>query len=150
MLKGFKDFVLRGNIVELAIAVVIGSAFAALVTTFTKGIISPIIALFGGNSVNGLAFQLNSKNDATLVDIGTVITAAITFLITAAVVYFVFVVPMNRINARLRRGKEEELDQAPTEVQLLIEIRDLLLAQAGPPATSTTPTGGQIAQPPAR
>lgn len=59
MLKGFKDFVLRGNIVELAIAVVIGSAFAALVTTFTKGIISPIIALFGGNSVNGLAFQLN-------------------------------------------------------------------------------------------
>lgn len=150
MLKGFKDFALRGNIVELAIAVVIGSAFAALVTTFTKGIISPIIALFGGNSVNGLAFQLNSKNDATLVDIGTVITAAITFLITAAVVYFVFVVPMNRINARLRRGKEEELDQAPTEVQLLIEIRDLLLAQAGLPATSTTPTGGQIAPPPAR
>ena len=153
MLKGFKDFVLRGNIVELAIAVVIGSAFAALVTAFTKGIISPIIALFGGNSVNGFAFKLNSKNDATLVDLGLVITAAITFLITAAVVYFVFVVPMNRINARLRRGKEEELEQAPTDVQLLIEIRDLLLAQAGPAAPASSPVaagGDQPGLPPAR
>lgn len=149
MLKGFKEFVLRGNIVELAIAVVIGSAFAALVTALTKGIISPVIALFGGNSVNGLAVQLNSKNDATVVDLGAVITAAITFLITAAVVYFVFVVPMNRINSRLRRGKEEELEQAPTDVQLLIEIRDLLLAQAGPAASSTTTPGGQVTPPPA-
>ena len=148
MLKGFKQFVLRGNIVELAIAVVIGSAFAALVTALTKGVISPIIALFGGNSVNGLAFQLNSRNDATVVDLGAVITAAITFLITAAVVYFVFVVPMNRINSRLRRGKEDELEQAPTDVQLLIEIRDLLLAQAGPAASATAP-GAQVPPPPA-
>ena len=147
MLKGFKQFVLRGNIVELAIAVVIGSAFAALVTALTKGVISPIIALFGGNSVNGLAFQLNSRNDATVVDLGAVITAAITFLITAAVVYFVFVVPMNRINSRLRRGKEDELEQAPTDVQLLIDIRDLLLAQAGPAASATT-LGAQVPPPP--
>ena len=87
MLKGFKDFILRGNIVELAIAVVIGTAFAAIVTAFTKSIISPIIAVFGGNSVTGLAFYLNPNNPATLVDFGGLLTAIVTFLITAAVVY---------------------------------------------------------------
>lgn len=129
MLTGFRAFILRGNIVELAIAVVIGSAFAALVTAFTKSIISPIIAVFGGSSVDGLAFYLNKKNVQTLVDFGALLTAVITFLITAAVVYFVFVVPMNRLNAVFKKGQEETLEAAPTELQLLIEIRDLLRAQ---------------------
>lgn len=140
MLKGFKDFILRGNIVELAIAVVIGTAFAAIVTAFTKSIISPIIAVFGGNSVTGLAFYLNRTNPETLVDFGGLLTAVITFLITAAVVYFVFVVPMNRINERFKRGKEDTLAAAPTDVQLLIEIRDLLRAQnAGETPTTNAP-----------
>lgn len=128
MLKGFKDFILRGNIVELAIAVVIGTAFTALVAAFTKSIIQPIIAAFGGHSANGLAFYLVTGNSATLVDFGAVITAAITFVITAAVVYFVFVVPMNKISERRKRG-EVQVAADPTELELLVEIRDLLKTQ---------------------
>ena len=130
VLKGFKQFILRGNIIELAIAVVIGTAFTALVTGFTKFIINPIIAAFGGRSVDGLAFYLVPSNKATLVDIGSLITAFITFFITAAVVYFLFVVPMNRLSER-RRGAQpaEAAPAAPTELDLLIEIRDLLARQ---------------------
>jgi len=128
MLKGFKDFILRGNIVELAIAVVIGTAFTTLVGSFTTSIIKPIIAAFGGSNVNGLAFRLVSGNAASLIDIGLLITAIITFVITAAVVYFIFVVPMNKLSARRKRG-EVEVVADPTELELLIEIRDLLAAQ---------------------
>jgi large conductance mechanosensitive channel len=127
MLKGFKDFVLRGNIVELAIAVVIGTAFTALVNAFAKTIINPIIAAFGGNSVDGLAFYLNPDNKATLVDFGGLITASIAFVITAAVVYFLFVVPMNKLAARRKRDQAPAAAD-PTELQLLIQIRDLLSA----------------------
>ncbi len=131
MLKGFKEFILRGNVIELAIAVVIGTAFTALVTGFTKFIINPVIAAFGGHSVEGLAFYLVPENKATLVDIGALLTACITFLITAAVVYFVFVVPMNRLAERRQRGAATEVVEPaiPTELELLIEIRDLLAAQ---------------------
>ena len=131
MLKGFKEFILRGNVIELAIAVVIGTAFTALVTGFTKFIINPVIAAFGGHSVDGLAFYLVPSNKATLVDIGSLVTAFITFLITAAVVYFVFVVPMNRLSERRKRGAATEVVEpaAPTELELLTEIRDLLARQ---------------------
>jgi large conductance mechanosensitive channel len=131
MLKGFKEFILRGNVIELAIAVVIGTAFTALVSGFTKFIINPVIAAFGGHSVDGLAFYLVPANKATLVDIGSLLTAVVTFLITAAVVYFIFVVPMNKLNERRTRGAATEVVQpaAPTELELLIEIRDLLAAQ---------------------
>lgn len=128
MFRGFKDFILRGNIVELAIAVVIGTAFTALVAAFTKSIIQPIIAVFGGHSANGLAFYLLTGNKATLIDFGAVITAAITFLITAAVVYFIFVVPMNKISERRKRG-QVQVAADPTELELLVEIRDLLKNQ---------------------
>ena len=132
MLKGFKEFILRGNIVELAIAVVIGTAFTAVVASFTKTIINPVIAVFGGHNVDGLSFYLVPANKATLVDIGTLITAIITFLITAAVVYFFFVVPMKRITERLNRGQAEAAAVgAPTEVQLLTQIRDLLVERPG-------------------
>jgi large conductance mechanosensitive channel len=128
VLKGFKDFILRGNIIELAIAVVIGTAFTAVVGAFTKSIINPIIAAFGGHSADGLAFHLISGNPATLVDFGSLITAAITFAITAAVVYFIFVVPMNKLSQRRKRG-EVQVTADPTELELLVEIRDLLKAQ---------------------
>ncbi len=130
MLKGFKNFLMRGNIIELAIAVVIGTAFTALVASFSKFIINPIIASVGGHSVDGLAFYLVPGNDATLVDIGGVVTAAINFLITAAVVYFIFVVPMNKLAERRRKGLELPAAN-PTEVDLLIQIRDLLAARNG-------------------
>lgn len=133
MLKGFKEFILRGNVIELAIAVVIGTAFTALVTGFTKNVINPVVAAFGGRSVDGLAFYLVPENKATLVDIGALITAAITFVITAAVVYFIFVVPMNKLSERRKRGEATDVVEPaiPTELELLIEIRDLLATQRG-------------------
>lgn len=127
MIKGFKDFLMRGNVVDLAVAVVIGAAFGAIVTAFTNNLINPIVALFGGNNVNGLAVQLGSS-DKTIIDFGAIITAAINFVIVAAVVYFIFVMPMNRLKERRKRG-EEPGPSEPTDVELLKEIRDLLAAQ---------------------
>src|SRR3954451_24207511 len=108
MIQGFKTFIMRGNVVDLAAAVVLGAAFSAVVTSFTNNIINPLIAAVGGTSVHGLGFQLVSGNPKTVVDIGAVITALINFLIVAAVVYFVVVVPMNRLAERRRRGQEPE------------------------------------------
>ncbi|MFE9743593.1 large-conductance mechanosensitive channel protein MscL [Actinosynnema sp. NPDC091369] len=127
MIKGFKDFLMRGNVIDLAVAVVIGAAFTAIVTAFTTNLINPIIALFGGNNVNGLAVQLGSS-DKTIVDFGAIITAVINFLIVAAIVYFIFVLPMNKLKERRKRGQEPGPAE-PTDVELLKEIRDLLAAQ---------------------
>ena len=132
MLKGFKDFIMRGNVIELAIAVVIGSAFTAIVTAFTDNLINPIIASLGSAEVKGLGFQIRSGNEATFVDFGAVITAAINFLIIALVVYFIFVVPMNKLNElQKRRAGVPEDAPAPTTDELLTEIRDLLAQNQG-------------------
>ncbi len=130
MIQGFKDFILRGNIVELAIAVVIGTAFVALVASFTENIINPVLAAIGGGGdVPGLAFRLVSGNDATLVNVGALLGAVLQFLITAAVIYFVFVVPMNKL-AELRSRGVIAAEEAPTpDIELLTEIRDLLRTQ---------------------
>ena len=98
MLKGFRDFILRGNVIELAVAVVIGSAFTAIVTAFSTNIINPLIASVGSTEVGGLGFQIRSGNAATFVDFGAVITAIINFLIIAAIVYFILIAPMNKLN----------------------------------------------------
>ena len=127
MIKGFKDFLMRGNVIDLAVAVVIGTAFTAIVSAFTSHLINPIIALFGGGNVNGLAVQLGSS-EKTIIDFGAIITAVINFLIVAAVVYFIFVLPMNKLKERRKRG-EEAGPSEPTDVELLKEIRDLLAAQ---------------------
>ena len=79
MIKGFRDFILRGNVIELAIAVVIGSAFTALVGAFTANIINPVIASAGGVDAAGWGFPIRPGNDATFVDVGAVLTAIITF-----------------------------------------------------------------------
>lgn len=129
MLNGFKDFVLRGNVIELAIAVVIGGAFTALVAALTENVVRPIIAAAGGTDSIGLGFRVIPSNDATFVNIGAVITAAITFLITAAVVYFIFVAPMNRMNETMKRrlkADEPEEEPIPVDTALLTEMRDLL------------------------
>ena len=126
MIKGFKDFIMRGNVVDLAVAVVIGTAFTAVVTSVTNNIINPLIAVVGGRNVHGLGFQILSGNPKTVVDLGAVITAIINFLIVAAVVYFLVVTPMNLLAERRKRGEEPE-PQAPAEdIVLLQEIRDLL------------------------
>ena len=129
MLQGFKDFIMRGNVIDLAVAVVIGGAFTAIVTAFSDNLINPLIASIGGAEVNGLGFNIISGNDATFLDFGAVITAAINFLLIAAVVYFVIVAPMNKLNeiAAAKRGvKQDEEEPQPTDVELLTEIRDLL------------------------
>ncbi|SFT87628.1 large conductance mechanosensitive channel protein MscL [Arthrobacter sp. ov118] len=142
MLKGFKDFILRGNVIELSIAVVVGTAFTALVGAFTSNIVNPVIAAVGGVETDGLGFHIWPGNDKTFVNIGAVVTAFLTFLITAAVVYFIFVAPMNRINRmvknRLGSAGQPEEAPIPADTALLAEIRDLLERLAGP-----EPDGGR-------
>ncbi len=135
MLKGFKDFILRGNVIELSIAVVVGTAFTALVSAFTSNIVNPIIAAAGGVETNGLGFPIWPGNDKTFLNFGAVITAFVTFMITAAVVYFIFVAPMNRINHMVKKRlatAEPEEKPLPADTALLAEIRDLLAQLAGP------------------
>ncbi|AUS78399.1 large-conductance mechanosensitive channel protein MscL [Actinoalloteichus sp. AHMU CJ021] len=130
MLKGFKDFLMRGNVVELAVAVVIGSAFTAIVTAVTENLIQPILDAVGPADVGNLGIRIGTSPDGTpiTVDFGGVITAGINFLMVAAVVYFIFVLPMNKLQERRQRG-EEPAAATPTELELLTEIRDLLREQ---------------------
>lgn len=141
MLKGFREFVFRGNIFELAVAVVIGTAFTAVVTSVVTNLINPIIAAVGGHSVNGLSVQIIRGNPKTILHFDTVITAIINFVVIAAVVYFVFVLPMQKIIALRKRNEPEPLPD-PTDVEVLIEIRDLLQAQGARLDTNggTTPS----------
>ena len=144
MFKGFKNFILRGNVIELSIAVVVGTAFTALVGAFTSNVVNPIIAAAGGVETEGLGFPIWPGNEKTFVNIGAVVTAFVTFLITAAVVYFIFVAPMNRINTMVKRRvspAEPEEAPLPADPALLAEIRDLLAQLAG--TAGTAPTGAQ-------
>jgi large conductance mechanosensitive channel len=150
MLKGFREFILRGNVIDLAVAVVIGAAFTAVVNSIVANIFNPVISAL---------FQADSLDNAGIVGIGdaqikfgAVLGAIIQFLIVAVVVYFVFVVPINHLKKAafaIKGTPAESLEETneelpPTETELLIEIRDLLAAQraaaAGePPATGHTP-----------
>ncbi|WP_409329124.1 large conductance mechanosensitive channel protein MscL [Trujillonella humicola] len=137
MIKGFKDFLMRGNVVDLAVAVVIGAAFTAVVSAFSDSFLTPLIAVFGGGGDLGGTFTVNGQ----VFDYGAFISQVITFVITAAVVYFLVVVPLKRISDRRKRG-EEAGPAEPTQVELLVEIRDLLRAQQGAgPGTSTAGPG---------
>lgn len=126
MLKGFKDFVLRGNVIDLAIAVVIGGAFGNVVTQLTKSFIEPLLKLFGGGGVTGGAFVVNE----VAFDWAAFINAIINLIIVAAVLYFLIIVPMNKLKAKLAKpaAPAEPAAPAPTpeDIALLREIRDLL------------------------
>ncbi|MBB4911151.1 large conductance mechanosensitive channel [Actinophytocola algeriensis] len=128
MLKGFKDFLMRGNVMDLAVAVIIGTAFTAIVTAIANNFIKPLIAAIGGANVSGLSWNIVTGNPESTVDFAAIITAVINFLIVAAVVYFLIVMPMKKIQDRRRRG-EEAGPSEPTDVELLTEIRDLLSQQ---------------------
>lgn len=125
MLKGFKDFLLRGNVVDLAVAVVIGAAFTAVVTSFTNAFLQPLIRLFSGGGEFAGTIQVNGVE----FDWASFVNSAITFFITAAVVYFLVVWPMKWLQERRRKG-EEDGPADPTDIELLAEIRDLLREQA--------------------
>jgi len=127
MLREFRDFVMRGNVVELAVAVIIGAAFGAVITAFTAAFITPLIALIGGEPDFG---DLRFTISGTVFPYGDFLNALISFLIIAAVVFFFVVRPMNKLMERLKRGEDPEAPSA--EVATLIEIRDLLAAPPGP------------------
>ncbi len=121
MLKGFKDFIMRGNVVDLAVAVVIGTAFKTVVDSFVA-IILDLIGKAGG--------QPNfSKWIPGGIHVGDLVTAVISFLIIAAAVYYIVVVPLNALAARRARGQEPETEAPSEEVVLLTEIRDALRAR---------------------
>jgi large conductance mechanosensitive channel len=123
MLKGFRDFVMRGNVIDLALAVVIGTAFTALVTAITNALIQPLVNLFLGGGVEGGKLIVSSQ----VFDFGAVVNAIINFLIIAAVLYFMIVTPVKRIMVSTSRSDAVEETPAPTdEAVLLAEIRDLL------------------------
>jgi large conductance mechanosensitive channel len=131
MLKGFKDFVMRGNLVELAVAFIIGAAFATVISTFTA-VLMGFIGKVGGKPDFGAVTIAD-------VNVGLFINAVISFLIVAAVIYFFVVTPYNKLQARMAKG-EEPTPPAP-EIALLSEIRDLL---ANRPGTSNVEGGGGL------
>lgn len=121
MLKGFKDFLLRGNVIDLAVAVVMGTAFVAIVTAFTTGIINPLLAVFGDSNEMGLGIQLVADKPATFIAIGPIITAFINFLMIAVILYFVLVLP-----ATMAKKRFSKADEVLSDNEVLIQIRDLL------------------------
>ena len=130
MLKGFKDFLLRGNVVDLAVAVVIGAAFSAVVSEFTNSFLTPLIGVFTGGDDGkvGGTFTVSGQHFTY----GDFIGQVIRFVITAAVIYFLVVLPMRRL-VHKRATKQEPGPSGPSEVELLVEIRDLLRSQQGQP-----------------
>jgi large conductance mechanosensitive channel len=128
MFKGFKDFLMRGNVVDLAVAVVVGTAFGAVVTAFANDFIGGIIGAIGGTPDFGDAGP--TVNESKIV-MGSTLTALIYFLIVAAAVYFFVVLPMNALLERRKRGQEPEVEAPTEDVVLLQEIRDLLRERGG-------------------
>jgi large conductance mechanosensitive channel len=127
MLRGFKDFIMRGSVVDLAVGIVIGAAFTGVVTQFTNSFIQPLIKVFTGGKdpVKTGTFSINNQafNWAAFINV------VIAFLITAAVLYFLVVLPMNKLAERRARGEEPKPKAPSEEILLLREIRDAL---AGP------------------
>jgi large conductance mechanosensitive channel len=139
MFKGFKEFLSRGNIVDLSTAVVIGTAFTALVTKFTDSIITPLINRVGVSPNSDVDVLKISIGGGQTIDFNIVISAAINFLLIAFVVYFLVVLPYNTLR---RKGEVEQADDA--QIVLLTEIRDLLAETNGGSSgkhggTATTP-----------
>ena len=143
VLTGFKEFILRGNVIELAVAVVIGAAFTALINSLVTGLFNPLIALIFGKSdlTKVWAFTIGSDPGTPFYP-GIVLDALVKFLVIAAIVYLIIVLPLNTIAERRTRGVEPEPEEVPADTLLLQEIRDLLSAQQG-----AGPSAGQDAGP---
>lgn len=123
MLKEFRDFLMRGNVVDLAVAVVIGAAFGRVITAFVDGILMQLIAaIIGEPDFGGLSFTLNGAEFMY----GLVLNALIVFVAVAAAIFFLVVKPMNALQDRLGTKKEDEV---AADIALLTEIRDELRAQ---------------------
>ncbi|PRH77035.1 large conductance mechanosensitive channel protein MscL [Streptomyces solincola] len=142
LLEGFKAFLMRGNVIDLAVAVVIGAAFTNIVNAIVRGVISPIVGAFGTKNLDSYQSclkgpcEVNESGEVVqgvAILWGSVLSATLSFLITAAVVYFLMVLPMARYLARraeqekAKEGVEETI--AITELEVLKEIRDHLVTQ---------------------
>jgi len=144
VLQGFKAFLMRGNVVDLAVAVVIGAAFTNVVNSVVKGIINPLVGAIGTKNLDSYSSCLKAPcevaadgtvRDGVPIMWGSVLGATLSFLITAAVVYFLMVLPMSKYLARQQARKEaregtKEIVEV-TELEVLKEIRDALVAQRG-------------------
>ncbi|WP_374991282.1 MscL family protein [Streptomyces sp. LHD-70] len=154
--EGFKAFLTRGNVIDLAVAVVIGAAFTNVVNAVVKGVINPLVGAFGTKDLESYRSCLKgpceidpATGEATSgipISWGTVLSATLSFLITAAVVYFLMVLPMAKYLAKVearrkaKEGVQETLEVS--ELEVLKEIRDVLVAQRGGPGGATSGTGG--------
>ncbi|WP_309050237.1 large conductance mechanosensitive channel protein MscL [Streptomyces sp.] len=156
VMAGFKAFLMRGNVIDLAVAVVIGAAFTNIVNSVVKGVINPLVGAFGTKDLE--SYQSCLKGPCRIDDAGnavsgipimwgTVLSAVLSFLITAAVVYFLMVLPMAKVLARraahdkAKEGVQETMEIS--ELEVLKEIRDHLVAQRGPvPGTGSGPGTG--------
>ncbi|MFC6258533.1 mechanosensitive ion channel protein MscL [Kocuria sp. CNJ-770] len=130
MLKGFKDFIMKGNVLDLAVAVIVGAAFAQVVNAMVEAVLMPgISALVGSPNFDSFAVVSLNGND---IRFGVLLTALVNFLLVAAAVYVAVVLPMNRVlEARNRRlGIDPDVEEADAQVQLLTEIRDELRRRA--------------------
>jgi large conductance mechanosensitive channel len=123
MLKEFREFLLRGNVIDLAVAVIIGAAFGAVITSFVNDILMQFIAMIGGQpDFSDLSFTINDAEFRY----GAFLNAVIAFVIVAAVIFFLVIKPINTLLARRKAGLEPEPQAVPEDVVLLGEIRDLL------------------------
>ena len=146
MFKEFKEFISRGNVVDLAVAVVIGAAFTAIVTAVVEGLITPLIGMIFGKDFREMTFTVNDS----VFSYGIVINAVIYFVSVAAVVFFLVIKPLNMLHERRRRGEEPAPAELSDEASLLTEIRDLLRAQtvSGRVASAGAPPPPRTDEPP--
>ena len=144
-LQGFKDFIMRGNVIDLAVGIVIGAAFTAVVTSFTGSFIEPLLRVFGASPdprsagswiLGGQQFQW-----------AAFLNAVITFVLTAAVLYFLIVLPMNKLAERRNRGVEPPPHAPSEEIRLLTEIRDALVRDTVPHQRTANPAPSTEANP---
>ncbi|ORB27469.1 large-conductance mechanosensitive channel protein MscL [Mycolicibacterium parafortuitum] len=135
MLKGFKEFISRGNVIDLAVAVVVGAAFTGLVTAFTENVVQPLVDRIGAGPDTEYGILKIPLGADQFVDLNAVLSAAINFLIVAAVIYFVIVAPFKKLKER-----DAKVESSETELTLLTEIRDLLQAQSDGTVTTKNHT----------
>ncbi|MCC2334288.1 large conductance mechanosensitive channel protein MscL [Cellulomonas wangsupingiae] len=152
VLQGFKDFIARGNAIELAVGVVVGAAFTAVVAALQDAFISPVIGwIFGKPNLEGVwdigpyTWRTPDPGEDPIapIQVGVILNALLQFLITAAAIYFLIVLPLNALAARRKKGEEDEPAAPAEDVLLLQEIRDLLAQRLTPAiANDTTPSAG--------
>jgi large conductance mechanosensitive channel len=144
MLKGFRDFIMRGNVVDLAVGIVVGAAFTGLVTSLTDDFVKPLINVFGGGTKASGTWHVGKQ----VFDWSDFVNSVINFLIVAGVLYFLVVMPLNKLAERRNRNRQPTPEQVSQEVAVLLEIRDALLA--GAPAPAQRRTGAPVDRPPVR